>query len=75
MQRRQLGSRTPGFARDAKRAAALALDALAPALSDNGCFDAAAVQSTLAVMHEVEITDTAGDPAEGVLWTNEYNEC
>jgi hypothetical protein len=51
------------------------LEALAPALSEDGCFDAAAVQSTLAVMHEVEITDTAGDPAEGVLWTNEYNEC
>lgn len=51
------------------------LEALAPALSADGCFDAAAVQSTLAVMHEVEIIETAGDPAEGVLWTNAYNEC
>jgi ABC-type nitrate/sulfonate/bicarbonate transport system substrate-binding protein len=51
------------------------LDALAPALSEDGCFDAAAVQSTLATMHEVEITDTAGDPAEGALWTNAYNDC
>jgi hypothetical protein len=33
------------------------------------------VQSTLATMHEVEITATAGDPAEGVLWTNAYNDC
>jgi NitT/TauT family transport system substrate-binding protein len=41
----------------------------------HGCFDAAAVQSTLAVMHEVEIIDTPGDPAEGVLWTNAYNQC
>jgi NitT/TauT family transport system substrate-binding protein len=51
------------------------LDALAPALSADGCFDAVAVQSTLTVMHEVEITDAAGDPAEGVLWTNAYNDC
>ncbi len=51
------------------------LDALAPALSQDGCFDAAAVQSTLATMQVVEITATAGDPAEGVLWTNAYNDC
>jgi len=51
------------------------LEALAPALSADGCFDAAAVQSTLTVMHEVEITDSAGDPAEGTLWTNAYNQC
>ena len=35
----------------------------------------AAVQSTLTMMHEVEITDSAGDPAEGTLWTNAYNQC
>jgi ABC-type nitrate/sulfonate/bicarbonate transport system substrate-binding protein len=51
------------------------LDALAPALSADGCFDAAAIQSTLTVMHQVEIIDTAGDPAESVLWTNAYNDC
>jgi NitT/TauT family transport system substrate-binding protein len=51
------------------------LDALAPALSEDGCFDAAAVQSTLKTMYEVEITESEGDPAEGVLWTNAYNEC
>jgi hypothetical protein len=33
------------------------------------------VQSTLTVMHEVGLTDDAGDPAEGVLWTNAYNQC
>lgn len=44
-------------------------------LSADGCFDAAAVRSTLTVRHEVEITDTAGDPAEGVSWTNAYNQC
>lgn len=51
------------------------LEALAPALSEDGCFDPAAVQSTLAVMHEVGITGSAGDPAEGVLRTNAYNQC
>jgi NitT/TauT family transport system substrate-binding protein len=51
------------------------LDALLPALSVDGCFDAAAIEDTLAVMHEVEITETAGDPAEGALWTNDYNDC
>lgn len=51
------------------------LEALAPALSENGCFDAAAVQSTLAVMQQAGITETAGDPAEGALWTNAYNQC
>jgi NitT/TauT family transport system substrate-binding protein len=51
------------------------LGALMPALSQNGCFDAGAVQTTLATMHDVEITPSAGDPAEGVLWTNAYNDC
>ncbi|WP_345604445.1 ABC transporter substrate-binding protein [Pseudonocardia adelaidensis] len=51
------------------------LEALAPALSADGCFDAAAVQTTLTVMHDVQITDSAGDPAEGALWTNAYNQC
>lgn len=51
------------------------LDALMPALSRDGCFDQQAVQTTLATMHDVEITPAAGDPAEGVLWTNDYNDC
>jgi NitT/TauT family transport system substrate-binding protein len=51
------------------------LDALLPALSADGCFDAEAIRATLATMHEVEITETAGDPAEGALWTNAYNQC
>jgi NitT/TauT family transport system substrate-binding protein len=51
------------------------LGALMPALSQNGCFDAGAVQTTLATMHDVEITPSEGDPAEGVLWTNTYNDC
>lgn len=51
------------------------LDALLPALSVDGCFDAEAIRDTLTVMHEVEITETAGDPAEGALWTNDYNDC
>ena len=51
------------------------LDALAPALSQDGCFDPEAVRTTLATMREVEITTTEGDPAEGVLWTNAYNDC
>jgi NitT/TauT family transport system substrate-binding protein len=51
------------------------LDALLPALSTDGCFNAAAVRTTLTTMHEVELTPTAGDPAEGVLWTNAYNNC
>jgi NitT/TauT family transport system substrate-binding protein len=51
------------------------LDALLPALSVDGCFDAEAVRSTLATMHEVGITETPGDPADGALWTNAYNQC
>ncbi|GAA1271953.1 ABC transporter substrate-binding protein [Pseudonocardia aurantiaca] len=51
------------------------LDALLPALSTDGCFNAAAIQTTLTTMHEVQLTPTAGDPAEGVLWTNAYNNC
>jgi NitT/TauT family transport system substrate-binding protein len=51
------------------------LDALLPALSRDGCFDAAAVSKTLEVMHEIELTAEAGDPAEDVLWTNAYNGC
>ena len=51
------------------------LEALLPALSMDGCFDPEAVQTTLATMHEVELTPAAGDPAEGALWTNAYNDC
>jgi NitT/TauT family transport system substrate-binding protein len=51
------------------------LDALMPALSQDGCFEGEAVRTTLATMHDVEITPSQGDPAEGVLWTNAYNNC
>jgi NitT/TauT family transport system substrate-binding protein len=51
------------------------LDALLPALSTDGCFDGEAVSKTLEVMHEIELTAEAGDPAEDVLWTNAYNGC
>lgn len=51
------------------------LDAMLPALSRDGCFDAAAVSKTLEVMHDIELTAEAGDPAEGALWTNAYNGC
>lgn len=51
------------------------LEALMPALSQDGCFDPEAVQTTLATMHDVEITPDEGDPAEDVLWTNAYNNC
>lgn len=51
------------------------LNALQPALSQDGCFDPDAVATTLATMHDVEITPAPGDPAEGVLWTNAYNNC
>jgi NitT/TauT family transport system substrate-binding protein len=51
------------------------IDALLPALSVDGCFDAEAIRTTLATMHDVEITETPGDPAEGALWTNTYNDC
>jgi NitT/TauT family transport system substrate-binding protein len=51
------------------------LNALTPALSRNGCFEAGAVRTTLATMHDVEITTSAGDPAEGMLWTTTYNSC
>ena len=51
------------------------LEALLPALSTDGCFDAEAIRTTLTTMHEVGITPVEGDPAEGALWTNEYNDC
>ena len=51
------------------------LEALLPALSTDGCFDADAITTTLTTMHEVGITSAEGDPAEGALWTNEYNDC
>jgi NitT/TauT family transport system substrate-binding protein len=51
------------------------LEALLPALSTDGCFDEAAIRTTLTTMHDVGITPADGDPAEGALWTNEYNGC
>jgi NitT/TauT family transport system substrate-binding protein len=51
------------------------LEALMPALSTDGCFDAEAIEATLTTMHDVGITPAVGDPAEGALWTNEYNDC
>lgn len=51
------------------------LDALLPALSRDGCFDAESIRTTLATMHDVGITPAEGDPAEGALWTNDYNDC
>jgi NitT/TauT family transport system substrate-binding protein len=51
------------------------LEALMPALSTDGCFDTTAIETTLTTMHDVGITPADGDPAEGALWTNEYNGC
>jgi NitT/TauT family transport system substrate-binding protein len=51
------------------------LDALLPALSKDGCFDPAAVETTLTTMHDIELIPEAGDPAEDALWTNAYNGC
>lgn len=51
------------------------LDALLPALSRDGCFDPAAVRSTLETMDSVELTPDLGDANEGALWTNDYNGC
>ena len=51
------------------------LNALLPALSKDGCFDANAVETALDTMLETEIIEEAGDPKEGVFWTNEYNGC
>ncbi|HEX6354720.1 ABC transporter substrate-binding protein [Actinophytocola sp.] len=51
------------------------LEALLPALSTDGCFDMAAIRTTLTTMHDVGITPASGDAAEGALWTNEYNGC
>jgi len=33
------------------------------------------VRSTLTTMHDVQIIPAQGDPAEGALWTNAYNNC
>jgi len=51
------------------------LNALVPALSEDGCFRPEAVRSTLTTMHDVQIIPAQGDPAEGALWTNAYNNC
>lgn len=51
------------------------LEAMLPALSDDGCFSAEAVESSLATMDEAEILDFETDAAEGALWTNQFNGC
>lgn len=51
------------------------LEALLPALSTDGCFDEAAVRSSLDIMFETEIIEEEGDSADGVFWTNAYNGC
>lgn len=51
------------------------LEAMSDALSDDGCFDAAMVQSTLDTMLELGVIEEKADAAEGVFWTNEYNDC
>ena len=51
------------------------LKALLPALSKDGCFEAESVKTALDTMLETEIIEEAGDPKEGVFWTNDYNTC
>jgi NitT/TauT family transport system substrate-binding protein len=45
------------------------------ALSERGCFDPAMVRRTLDVMLKLKILEEKADPAQGGLWTNEYNGC
>lgn len=51
------------------------LEAMSSALSDDGCFETEVVQGTLNTMLELKVIDEKADAAEGVFWTNEYNEC
>lgn len=51
------------------------LEAMLPALSEDGCFTAESVESSLATMNEAGILDFETDAAEGVLWTNQFNGC
>jgi NitT/TauT family transport system substrate-binding protein len=51
------------------------LNALLPALSEDGCFSEESVSSALDTMLEAEIIESEGDPAEGTFWTNDYNDC
>lgn len=51
------------------------LEAMLPALSEDGCFTAESVENSLAIMEETEILEFENDPAEGALWTNEFNGC
>jgi ABC-type nitrate/sulfonate/bicarbonate transport system substrate-binding protein len=51
------------------------LKALLPALSKDGCFAQESVKKALDTMLETEIIESAGDPKEGVFWTNKYNGC
>ena len=51
------------------------LNALLPALSKDGCFEASSVETALDTMLETKIIESEGDPAEDVFWTNKYNGC
>ena len=51
------------------------LKALLPALSKDGCFDEQSVKTALDTMLQTKIIESAGDPKEGVFWSNEYNGC
>ncbi|MBI2773219.1 MAG: ABC transporter substrate-binding protein [Chloroflexi bacterium] len=51
------------------------LDALLPALSENGCFTPTQVSGSLDILLEAGLIDAKADPAEGMLWTTKYNTC
>lgn len=51
------------------------LNALLPALSKDGCFEAESVRTALDTMLETQIIEEAGDPKENGFWTNDYNGC
>jgi NitT/TauT family transport system substrate-binding protein len=51
------------------------LEAMSSAQSDNGCFKTEVVRGTLDTMLELKVIDEKADAAEGVFWTNEYNDC
>jgi NitT/TauT family transport system substrate-binding protein len=51
------------------------LNALLPAMSKDGCFEAESVKTALDTMLQTKIIESEGDPAENVFWTNQHNEC
>lgn len=51
------------------------LAALVPALAETGCFTEEAVADSLATMTDAGIIEVEASAAEGVLWTNDYNDC